>query len=148
DPVPFDEKQVALIGSFANQAVIAIENTRLLRELRERTDDLSESLEQQTATSEVLEVISSSPGGLKPVFQKMLENATRVCGANFGTMNLWDGEQFDMVADHNLPPAFAAYRREHPLRPAPGSTLEIVVATRKAIQVDDLRETPGDIAGL
>ena len=75
--------------------MIAIENTRLLKELRQRTDDLSESLEQQTATSEVLQVISSSPGELKPVFQKMLENATRVCGANFGTMNLWDGEKFN-----------------------------------------------------
>ena len=84
---PFTDKQIALVENFTKQAVIAIENTRLLKELRQRTDDLSESLEQQTATSEVLQVISSSAGELEPVFQKMLENATRICGAKFGTMS-------------------------------------------------------------
>ena len=106
---PFTDKQIELLSNFAKQAVIAIENTRLLRELRERTDDLSESLQQQTATSEVLKVISSSPGELDPVFQTMLANATRICEANFGMMYRYDNGAFHPAALLNVPTALAKY---------------------------------------
>src|SRR5262249_9108978 len=104
----FTDKQIELVKNFAAQAVIAIENTRLLNELRQRTDDLSEALEQQTATSEVLRVISSSPGELKPVFDAMLANATHICGAEFGLLQLEDGELSHIAAAYNVPPALAA----------------------------------------
>jgi len=136
---PFAEKQTELVANFANQAVIAIENTRLLKELRQRTDDLSESLEQQTATSEVLETISSSAGELEPVFQKMLENASRVCGAKFGTMVLFEGDIFRRVAVHNLPPAFTAMQQIDTWRPHPESPLGTVARTKQVAHVDDLR---------
>src|SRR5262249_28646027 len=91
---PFSDKQIELVKNFAAQAVIAIENARLLNELRQRTDDLSESLKQQTATSEVLQVISSSPGELEPVFNAMLANATHICEAAFGVLMVCEGTLF------------------------------------------------------
>ena len=103
---PFTDKQIALVQNFAAQAVIAIENARLLTELRQRTSDLTESLEERTATSEVLRVISSSPGDLKPVFASMLQNAARICDAKFGNIYQWDGNALHLVATHNTPPAF------------------------------------------
>src|SRR5262249_43481041 len=108
---PFTDKQIELVETFADQAVIAIENVRLFDEVQERTRELSESLEQQTASSEVLQVISSSPGELEPVFQVMLANATRLCGAKFGTLYLRDGDAFRAVAFHNAPPAFVEERK-------------------------------------
>ena len=108
---PFTNKQINLVSNFAKQAVIAVENTRLLSELRQRTDDLSEALEQQTATSEVLKVISSSPGELEPVFNAMLANAIRICEAKFGLLFRFDGQAFRFAADVGMPPAFAEFLR-------------------------------------
>jgi len=138
----FTEKEISLLENFAAQAVIAIENARLLKELHARTDDLSESLQQQTATSEVLQVISSSTGDVAPVFQKLLENATRVCGAEFGTMNLYEGGEMRVVALYNAPAAFAAEVTATPaFVPHPESALGGVIRTRQVVHVDDLRET-------
>ena len=112
------------------QSTTAIENTRLLNELRE-------SLEQQTATSEVLEVISSSPGDLQPVFAIMLENAVRICDAKFGNIYRWDGDSVHLVATHNTPPAFAEARRRSPLRPDLKTPFGRMIATKTVIHVAD-----------
>jgi GAF domain-containing protein len=133
---PFTDKQIALVGNFADQAVIAIENTRLLNELRERTDDLTESLEQQTATAEVLRVISSSPGDLAPVFQAMLENATRICDAKFGNIYRWDGKSLHLVGSYNTPTALIAARRRDPPNPPACTPLGDMITTKKTVHGD------------
>ena len=134
----FTGKQVELLTNFAAQAVIAIENARLLNELRQRTTDLTEALEQQTATSEVLQVISSSPGDLQPVFASMLENAVRICDATFGNIYRWDGEALHLLAAENTPPAFAEARKRLPRHPSPNTPAGRTIATRTAVHVADL----------
>ncbi|MGB9413349.1 MAG: GAF domain-containing protein, partial [Pseudolabrys sp.] len=134
----FTDKQIELAETFAAQAVIAIENTRLLNELHHRTEDLSEALEQQTATSEVLKVISSSRGELGIVFQTLLENATRICEAAFGSMVQRDGDMFRRVALHNAPATFAEFHARAPLvDPRKVSDLKRVVETKQVVHVVD-----------
>ena len=117
---PFTEKQIELVNTFADQAAIAIENVRLFEAEQQRTRELTESLEQQTATSEVLKVISSSPGDLEPVFTAMLENAARICEANFGVMFRFDKEVSYVVATLHLPPAVDEFFRQRGrLKPTP-----------------------------
>jgi two-component system, NtrC family, sensor kinase len=112
---PFTSKQIALLQTFADQAVIAIENTRLFEEVQARTNELAEALERQTATSEVLSVVSSSPGELEPVFEAMLESAVRICGAKFGNLWLREGRSFSLAATHGAPSAYRDYFRGEPL---------------------------------
>ena len=131
---PFTEKQIELVTTFADQAVIAIENTRLLNELRE-------SLEQQTATADVLGVISSSPGELKPVFQEMLKNAVRICDAKFGVLYRFDGAAFHFAAEVGTPSEYLEFNRQRgPFQPVPGSHLERVMLTKR------MSHTPDDAA--
>jgi GAF domain-containing protein len=137
---PFTEKQIALLENFAAQAVIAIENTRLLNELRQ-------SLERQTATSEVLGVISSSPGELAPVFETLLANAKRLCGAKFGNIWLREGAAFRTVAMHGATPEYTEARRRAPLiQPAADTGLGRVLKTKRVVQIADIQEVAGYVA--
>src|SRR5262245_28505202 len=148
-PKVFSDKQVALIKAFADQAVIAIENTRLFKELRQRTDDLSESLQQQTATADVLKVISSSPGDLAPVFQAMLANAVRICEANFGVLFRSQGFEFYPAAWAGVPLEYEEFlRRRGQFRPTDGAPLDRLLKTKQLVfTVDELAERhPGPAA--
>jgi len=135
---PFDSKQIELVATFADQAVIAIENTRLFEEVQARTRDLSESLERQTATSEVLQVISRSQGDLQPVFAAMLESTARLCDANFGNIFRWDAEALRLVATYNTPAAFAEARSHLPLRPNQDNPIAGMLAAKAVVHVADL----------
>ena len=115
--------------------MIAIENTRLLNELRQRTDELSESLEQQTATSDVLKVISSSPGELTPVFKSMLENAVRICEASFGNLLLYENDAFRHVALHNAPQAWAVEQQRDPIAPRRAAISFTALLTRSRLPI-------------
>ena len=136
---PFTDKQIELVTTFADQAVIALENARLVNELRQ-------SLEQQTATADVLRVISSSPGELEPVFQAMLENATRICQAKFGTMYFREGDGFRAVAMYGAPPAYVESRLHKLVHPGPTTSLGRAVATKQVVQIEDAFADPGNSA--
>ncbi|HMF25467.1 MAG TPA: GAF domain-containing protein [Pseudolabrys sp.] len=135
---PFTEKQIELVQNFAAQAVIAIENTRLLSELRE-------SLQQQTATADVLKVISSSPGELQAVFETILENAVQICAAKFGNLFLSEGNALRAVALHGAPQAYVDERRRNPvIRPHPTTTLGQVITTKRPVQIADIQNFEPD----
>ena len=137
---PFTEKQIDLVTTFADQALIAIENVRLFEAEQARTRELTEALEQQTATSEVLRVISSSPGELAPVFQTMLMNATRICGARFANLLLYEGDAFRVAAMHGAPPGWEELRQRSPMiRFAPNNPLARIATTRQLQHIIDFR---------
>jgi signal transduction histidine kinase len=144
---PFADQQITLLQTFADQAVIAIENTRLFEEVQTRTKELTQALEQQTATSEVLGVISSSPGELEPVFQTLLENAVRICEAKFGTLYLCEGDGFRAAAMHNAPLAYREERQRGPVRPPPNTTSGRAASTKKVAQIVDIKAEQGYIDG-
>jgi signal transduction histidine kinase len=143
-PQPFTAKQIELVTTFADQAVIAIENTRLLNELRQRTDDLSELLEQQTAASQVLQVISSSTGELEPVFQAILASATRTCDAKFGLLYRIENGAARIISKLGIPPALAEYLRRGPHRPplnrvSPLTPIGRLIQSRQLVHIADYR---------
>src|SRR5262249_38844097 len=143
---PFTDKQIELVTTFADQAVIAIENVRLFDQVQARTRELSESLEQQTATAEVLRVISSSPGELGPVLEAMLANGTRWCEARCGVLFRPEADALRAVALHDAPPLFAEERRRNPvIRPSPDSTLGRAVATKQTVQIADVQYEPAHV---
>jgi GAF domain-containing protein len=139
----FPDRQVELLKTFADQAVIAIENVRLFEAEQQRTRELSESLEQQTATAEVLRVISSSPGELEPVFQNLLSNARRLCAADFGLMFQYDGSSFQLMAQLGADPDFVGYLQRGPFRPGPETLTGRVLRARGPVQIEDFAKSKG-----
>ena len=139
EAIPFTATQVELLKTFADHAVIAIENTRLFEEVQARTRDLLESLDQQTATSDVLRVVSSSLGELAPVFDALLSNAVRICEAKFGILWLSEGDKFRSVAFHGVPPVLIEGRRREPLvKFGRNHPIGRVVGTQQFVHIDDM----------
>jgi signal transduction histidine kinase len=139
---PFTDKQIALVEAFADQAIIAIENARLLNELRQRTDDLSESLEQQTATAEVLKTISRAAFDLQRVLETLLENAVRLSGANHGMIFRYDGECCHAAADYNNPPGLLELWQRTPIRAGRQTTTGRALLERRPVQITDAQADP------
>jgi GAF domain-containing protein len=140
-PGTFAGHHVQLLRTFADQAVIAIENARLFEEVQARTQELTMSLEQQTATSEVLSVISSSDGDLVPVFDAMLGKAMQLCGADFGVLNTFDGKLFHTAATRGLPMVYDEYRRSQPLEYGPETAPARLLQGEPIVEIFDLKES-------
>ncbi|HEV2547049.1 MAG TPA: GAF domain-containing protein [Stellaceae bacterium] len=135
---PFSDKEIKLLESFAAQAVIAMENARLLEEIRHRNDELAEALEFQTATGEVLRIVASSPDHLQPVFDAMLEKATELCEAKFGTLFLYDGNAFTVAAERNLPPAYAEAVRGKPFSAETNTALRHLLESKAPVHIKEM----------
>ncbi len=138
----FTEQQIKLLETFASQAVIAIENVRLFKELQERNRDLTEALEQQTATSEILQVIASSPTDLQPVFQTILDNAVRLCDSQNGAVFRFDGEVFRAAIVKNVSPALRAFVETTAIRPGRESALRRVGLEKRTVHIPDMLADP------
>jgi len=137
-PCPFTVQEISLLTTFADQAVIAIQNARLFDEVQARTRDLTETLQQQTATADVLKVISASPGELEPVFQAMLQNAVRLCEAKFAMLFLYEENQFRAVGKWNIPPAYGEFLEKNTILADPKVPLGRVAITKQSVQVEDV----------
>ncbi len=141
-PTPFSDTQIALLQTFADQAVIAVENVRLFTELESRNRELRVALEQQTATSELLKVIGRSTFDLQPVFETLAENAVRLCEAEHALIFRFDGHTLNMVATHNVSPAFRAAIEAHPVVPGRESATGRAALDRRTTHVLDAQSDP------